>query len=88
LEECPGQLSWNPRMKESKAITLRWSDSTSVLADFKYSMRGKVISITYLSGSSIDKKLGEYCGGLSICAKAQLRSYRHSLSAQPITGAG
>ena len=35
-------------MKESKQMTLGSSDSTTAAEDFKYSMRGKLISITYL----------------------------------------
>ena len=48
-----------------KEVTLGLSDST-VTADFKYSMSGKVISITYLGTRSSTKRSGEYCGGLSI----------------------
>jgi hypothetical protein len=39
-------------MKERKEITLGLSESTAA-ADFKYSMSGKVISITYLGTDSI-----------------------------------
>jgi hypothetical protein len=45
-------------MKESKQITLGSSDFTTAAADFKYSMQGKVISITYLGAGSIHKELG------------------------------
>jgi hypothetical protein len=38
-------------MKQSKQITLSLSDFTTSSADFKYSMRCKVISITYLGTS-------------------------------------
>jgi hypothetical protein len=43
-------------VKESKRITLSSSDSTTAPADFTYSMRGKVISITYLGGGSIQEE--------------------------------
>ena len=69
---CTGQLSWNSRMKERKEITLGLSDSTAT-ADFKYSMSGKVISITYLGTGLSTKRSGEYCGGLSIGTRALLR---------------
>jgi hypothetical protein len=46
-------------MKESKAINLSPSDSTSgSAADFKYSMKGKVVSMTYLGKGSIRKEIG------------------------------
>ena len=44
-------------MKERKEITLGLSDSTAT-ADFKYSMSGKVISITYLGTGSIHQEIG------------------------------
>jgi hypothetical protein len=43
-------------MKERKEITLGLSDSTAT-ADFKYSMSGKVISITYLGTGSINEEI-------------------------------
>ena len=60
-------------MKENKQITIGSSDSTTVAADFKYSMQGKVISITYLGAGSIHEELGRYSGGLSTCTRALLR---------------
>jgi hypothetical protein len=53
-----GQLGSSLLMKEPNAISLRSSDDTTVPEDFKYSMRGKVISITYLGSSSIHKEIG------------------------------
>jgi hypothetical protein len=44
-------------VKEGKQITLSSSDSTTS-TDFKYSMSGKVISITYLGMSSINEEIG------------------------------
>jgi hypothetical protein len=45
-------------VKESKQIALGSSDSTTATDDFKYSMRGKVISITYLGSGSINQEIG------------------------------
>jgi hypothetical protein len=45
-------------VKESKQITLGSSDSTCTTTDLKYSMSGKVISITYLGTGSIHEELG------------------------------
>jgi hypothetical protein len=44
-------------MKESKAISQGSSDYTTAAADFKYSMRGKEISITYLGPGSINQEV-------------------------------
>jgi hypothetical protein len=44
-------------MKEPNAISLRWTDDTTVPEDFKYRMRGKEIWITYLGAKSIDEDI-------------------------------
>ena len=54
---CTAPLGWNLRMKESKAISQGSSDYTTAAADFKYSMRGKEISITYLGPGSINQEV-------------------------------
>jgi len=45
-------------VKEGKEINLGVADSTTAAEDFKYSMRGKVISITYLGPGSISQEIG------------------------------
>jgi hypothetical protein len=50
----PGPLGWNLLMKKSRQISLGSSESIgSTATDFTYSMRAKVISITYLGTGSI-----------------------------------
>jgi hypothetical protein len=44
-------------VKEGKEINLGVADSTTAAEDFKYSMRGKVISITYLGPGSISQEI-------------------------------
>jgi hypothetical protein len=46
-------------MKESKQISLGSSDSTTAPADFKYSMLGGRISITYLGTGSFQRGRGD-----------------------------
>lgn len=45
-------------MKEVKQITLASLDSTTVATDFKYTMSGKVILITYLGTGYIHQEIG------------------------------
>ena len=63
-------------MKEPNAITLSSSDSTTTAADFKYSMRGKVISITYLGTGSIHEELGRILRRIEHWHQGSIKSYR------------
>jgi hypothetical protein len=63
-------------MKESKQITLGSSDSTTAPADFKYSMRGKVISITYLGADSIHKEMGRILRKIEHWHQGSVKSFR------------
>jgi hypothetical protein len=76
MESAPGSLSWNSCMKESKQITLGSSDSTTIAADFKYSMRGKVISITYLGAGSINQEIGRILRRIEHWHQGSIKSYR------------
>jgi len=51
-----------------KEVTLGLSDST-VTADFKYSMSGKVISITYLGTRSIHEEIGRILRRIEHCPR-------------------
>jgi hypothetical protein len=62
-------------MNEDKAITLRLSDSTTA-TDFKYSMSGKVISITYLGTGSIHEELGRMLRRIEHWHQGPVTSYR------------
>jgi hypothetical protein len=62
-------------MKESKQISLGSSDSTTAAADFKYSMRGKVISITYL-GPSIDQEIGQILRKIEYWHQGSIKFFR------------
>ena len=63
-------------MKESEAITLGSSDSTTVPEDFKYSMQGKVISITYLGAGSIHEEIGRTMRRIEHWQQGTVTSYR------------
>jgi hypothetical protein len=63
-------------MKESNAISLRSSDSTTMSADFTYSMRGKVISITYLGAGSIHEELGRILRRIEHWHQGSVRSFK------------
>jgi hypothetical protein len=63
-------------MKESKAITLGSSDSTTAAADFKYSMRGKVISITYLGAGSIHEEIKRILRRIEYWHQGSIESFR------------
>jgi hypothetical protein len=62
-------------MNEDKAITLRLSDSTTA-TDFKYSMSGKVISITYLGTGSIHEELGRMLRRIEHWHQGSIKSFR------------
>jgi hypothetical protein len=68
--------AWNSHMKESKQITLGSSDSTTAAADFEYSMRGKVISITYLGAGSIHGEIGRILRRIEHWHQGSVKSYR------------
>jgi hypothetical protein len=63
-------------MKESKQITLGSSDSTAAPEDFKYSMQGKVISITYLGARSIDDEIERILRRIEYWHQGSITSYR------------
>jgi hypothetical protein len=63
-------------MKESKQITLGSSDSTSAVSDFKYSMRAKVITITYLGTGSINKELGRILRRIEHWHQGSVKSFK------------
>ena len=63
-------------MKENKQITLDSSDSTTNAADFTYSMRGKVISITYLGTGPIHEELGRILRMIEHWHQGSIKSYR------------
>jgi hypothetical protein len=63
-------------MKESNAISLRSSDSTTMSADFTYSMRGKVISITYLGAGSIHEELGQILRRIEHWHQGSVKSFK------------
>ena len=62
-------------MKERKEITLGLSDSTAA-ADFKYSMSGKVISITYLGAGSIHQEIGRILRRIEHWHQGSVKSFR------------
>ena len=62
-------------MKEGKEITLGLSNSIAT-ADFKYSMSGKVISITYLGTGSIHEELGRILRRIEHWHQGSVKSYR------------
>jgi hypothetical protein len=63
-------------VKESKQITLGSLDSTTATADFKYSMRGKVISITYLGAGSILEEIGRILRKIEYWHQGSITSFR------------
>jgi hypothetical protein len=63
-------------MKEPNAITLRPSDSTTGAADFTYSMRAKVISITYLGTGSIHEAIERILRMIEHWHQGSIKSYR------------
>ena len=63
-------------MKEGKQITLASSDSTTAAVDFKYSMRGKVISITYLGAGSIHEEIGRMLRRIEHWHQDSIKSFR------------
>jgi hypothetical protein len=63
-------------MKESNQITWDSSESTSASADFKYSMRGKVISITYLGAKSIEDEIERILRRIEYSHQGSVKSYR------------
>jgi hypothetical protein len=62
-------------MKEGKEISLGLSDSTATV-DFKYSMSGKVISITYLGAGSIHEEIGRILPKIEYWHQGSIRSFR------------
>jgi hypothetical protein len=62
-------------MNEDKAITLRLSDSTTA-TDFKYSMSGKVISITYSGPGSVNQEIGRILRMIEHWHQGSIKSYR------------
>jgi hypothetical protein len=64
-------------VKESRQITLGSSESTSGTAtDFTYSMRAKVISITYSGEGSINEKIERILRKIEYWHQASITSYR------------
>jgi hypothetical protein len=63
-------------VKESKQITLGSADSTTNAADFTYSMRGKVISITYLGTGSINKEIERILRRIEHWHQGAITSYK------------
>jgi hypothetical protein len=64
-------------VKKSRQIALGSSESTgSTAADFKNSMRGKVISITYLDASSINEKIERILRKIEYWHQGTITSYR------------
>ena len=63
-------------MKESKQITLGSSDSITAATDFEYSMKAKVISITYLGPGSIDQEILRILRRIEHWHQGPVTSYR------------
>ena len=63
-------------MKEPNAISLRWSDNTTVPDYFKYTMRGQEIWITYLGASSIDKDIMRILQQIEYWHQGSITSFR------------
>jgi hypothetical protein len=64
-------------MKGSKQITLGSSESISSTAtDFTYSMRAKVISITYLGAGLIKKEIGRILRRIEHWHQGSIKTYR------------
>jgi hypothetical protein len=62
-------------VKEAKQITLGAADSTTA-ADFKYSMSGKVISITYLGTGSINEEIERILRKIEYWHQGSIKSFR------------
>ena len=62
-------------MKKGNEINLGLSDSTSA-TDFKYSMSGKVISITYLGAGSIHEEIGRMLRRIEHWQQGSIKSFR------------
>ena len=62
-------------MKKGNEINLGLSDSTSA-TDFKYSMSGKVISITYLGTGSIHEEIGRMLRRIEHWHQGSVKSFR------------
>jgi hypothetical protein len=63
-------------MKESSQITLGSSESTTSATDFTYSMRAKVISITYSGTGSINDKIERILRKIEYWHQGSITSYR------------
>jgi hypothetical protein len=63
-------------MKQSKQISLGSSDSTTSPADFKYSILGGVISITYLGAGSFHKEVGRILRKIEYWHMGSIQSFR------------
>ena len=63
-------------MNESKRISLRSTDDTTVPEDFKYRMRGKEIWITYLGANSIDKDIMRILQQIEYWHQGSITSFR------------
>jgi hypothetical protein len=63
-------------VKESRQITLGSSESTNNTADFTYSMRGKVISITNSGPGSINQEIGRIMRRIEHWHQGSVKSYR------------
>jgi hypothetical protein len=62
-------------VNDGKEIILGLADSTTG-ADFKYSMSGKVITITYLGAGSIHEKIGRILRRIEYWHQGPVTSYR------------
>ena len=63
-------------MKENKQITLGSSDSTTAAADFKYSIQGKVISVTFFGPGSIHEEIGRILRKIEHWHQGSVKSFR------------
>lgn len=63
-------------MKKTRQITLGSSESTGAPADFTYSMRAKVISITYSGEGSINEKIERILRKIEYWHQGSITSYR------------
>jgi hypothetical protein len=63
-------------MKQSKQITLSLSDFATSAPDLKYSMRCKVISITYLGMRSINKEIGRILRRIEHWPQGSVQSFK------------
>jgi hypothetical protein len=72
---CDAQLSWNSLYERGNEIALGLSDSTAA-ADFKYSMSGKIISITYLGTRSIHQEIGRILRRIEYWHQGSVKTFR------------